>query len=214
MTTWSSNDIFGFRRKSSPAERARIKEEFRRRGAFSGNSGGETVISLKGWNGRRHTVWKSTLREDGLIKLLGHDARSIKLRWAIECKKTFQGIAPIPEPVSATQMAKKWKVCHVTAKNLILKDWEWEMVGPRHFIHSSNFNECYGFLLKKCLKTENPIASIRAVNKLIGLKILPYKEGLIEIVGQRSFQILMENGILRSVRPLYGKKRMYFLAKR
>lgn len=202
-----------FRRTSSPAEIEKQRETLREEGYFCSSMGGETVISVKGWSKKRHNVWHSTLRQEDLFRVMGYTSDYLRIRWMIECKKTFQNIQLLPEPVSASEIAKRWGVCHTTAKKLIIRDWEWEFVGTKHFIHCSYFNERNGVLLRKCLKTKNPIASVRAVNKLIEIDILPVKEELVKIIGRREFQILVESRILKSIKPLFGiKKRIYFLS--
>ncbi|MBU1076948.1 MAG: hypothetical protein KKH98_06615, partial [Spirochaetes bacterium] len=124
--------------------------------------------------------------------------------WARECVRTFENLPVMPVPVSAYQCSKKWGVSHVTAKKLLMGDWEWIRVTKKHWLHSS-FLEPLTKIHIKCLNSKNPLSSFAAVNMLreksANIKY-PRNKIIKNVIGESNFNILKTGGILKPLQRL------------
>lgn len=160
--------------------------------------------------GRSRNIFKTTAPKTLPYKIWGCGFAHRDEQWAHECAETFKQLPEMPTPVSASQLAVTWGCSHTWAKRLIKSDWDWISITTKKFVHNSHMQP-FTQTHKACMDAENPLSCFKGVNLLREYNSLPFEAELVEYLGWSLFNILRINGILKPLRGLITRKKMYYV---
>jgi hypothetical protein len=164
-------------------------------------------------NGKGRNIFHYQMDDVVARSIWGKTMHQRDTDWAHECVATFKNIPDMPRPVSANEMAKKWGVCHITAKRMLMHDWEWQAITSKWWVHDS-FMDPFTKLHEKCMISSNPIScflALNAIKKHVEDIKYPRKDIITRWIGDSGFNILKKAGILKPVRRLKSATKYYFI---
>jgi hypothetical protein len=128
-----------------------------------------------------------------------------EIEWGMACTETFRNLPRLPEPVSASQVAKEWGVSHVTAKRRMMQfDSDFIQLTHRWFVPRKELEGLSETFVKELER--HPGYLPRVINGLREFTDLPTKKNIESFV-----QRLKKAGIIKSVSCFSTRRVFYFV---